>query len=136
VLRVDGSLFFGAAEHVRDEIEAARKARPGIRHLLLVGSGVNFIDVAGCELLVQEAAASREAGVLLYAANLKPQVREALERGGFLDAFGRDRVFDTKDEAIRAIYSRIDPAVCEACTARVFLECSSRARAGRPVAPE
>lgn len=128
VLRIEGSLFFGAAEHVRDEIEAARKARPDIRHLLLVGSGVNFIDVAGCELLVAEAAASREAGVALYAANLKPQVREALERGGFLEAFGRDRVFDTKDEAIRAIYGRIDPAACAACTARVFLECASRAR--------
>ena len=126
VLRVDGSLYFGAVEHVRDEIEAARKSRPGIRHLLLVGSGVNFIDVAGCELLVQEAAASREAGVALYACNLKPQVREVLERGGFLDAFGRDRVFDAKDEAIRAIYARIDPAVCETCPAKVFAECAAR----------
>ena len=127
VLRVDGSLYFGAVEHVRDQIEAARRARPEVRHLLLVGSGVNFIDVAGCELLVREAAASREAGVALYAANLKPEVREALERGGFLDAFGRDRVFDTKDQAIEAIYRRIDPAICEACTARVFVECGTRA---------
>ena len=127
VLRVDGSLFFGAVEHVRDEIEAARRSRPGVRHLLLVGSGVNFIDVAGCELLVREAAASRDAGVTLYAANLKPEVREALERGGFLDAFGRDRVFDTKDEAIRSIYARCDPAICAACTARVFVECASAA---------
>ncbi|MEO8485900.1 MAG: SulP family inorganic anion transporter [Betaproteobacteria bacterium] len=128
VLRVDGSLFFGAVEHVRDEIEAARLARPGVRHLLLVGSGINFIDVAGCELLVREAAASRDAGVTLYAANLKPEVREALLRGGFLDAFGRGRVFDTKGEAIAAIYERIDPAVCAACTARVFVECAARAR--------
>ena len=28
ILRVDGSLFFGAVEHVRDEIEAARRTRP------------------------------------------------------------------------------------------------------------
>ena len=129
VLRVDGSLFFGAVDHVRDEIEAARKARPGIAHLLLVGSGVNFIDVAGCELLVQESKASREAGIALYACNLKPQVRDALERGGFLDAFGRDRVFDTKDDAIRAIYVRIDPAVCEACPAKVYAECRARSAA-------
>jgi SulP family sulfate permease len=129
VLRIDGSLFFGAVEHVRDEIEAARRARPGVRHLLLVGSGVNFIDVAGCELLVREAAASRDEGVTLYASNLKPEVREALERGGFLDAFGRDRVFDTKDDAIRAIYARLDPSVCAACPVRVFLECEARARA-------
>jgi SulP family sulfate permease len=128
VLRIDGSLYFGAVEHVRDQIEAARLARPEVRHMLLVGSGVNFIDVAGCELLVREAAASQEAGVTLYAANLKPEVREALERGGFLDGFGRERVFDTKDQAIEAIYARIDPAVCAACTARVFVECASRSR--------
>ena len=30
ILRIDGSLFFGAVEHVRDEIEAARRARPGV----------------------------------------------------------------------------------------------------------
>jgi len=73
-------------------------------------------------------AASREAGVTLYAANLKPEVREALERGGFLDGFGRARVFDTKDQAIEAIYARIDPAGCAACTARVFVECGSLSR--------
>ena len=33
----------------------ATRARPESSHVLLVGSGVNFIDVAGCELLVQDA---------------------------------------------------------------------------------
>jgi SulP family sulfate permease len=55
MLRVDGSLFFGAVEHVRDAIDAARSHSPNRRHMLLVGSGINFIDVAGAELLVQEA---------------------------------------------------------------------------------
>jgi hypothetical protein len=34
-------------------------------------------------------------------------VRKVLERGGFLDLIGRDQRFDTKDEAIRAIYARL-----------------------------
>jgi SulP family sulfate permease len=55
MLRVDGSLFFGAVEHVRDELHAARERAPERRHILLIGSGINFIDVAGAELLVQEA---------------------------------------------------------------------------------
>jgi anti-anti-sigma regulatory factor len=62
MLRVDGSLFFGAVEHVRDAIDAARSHSPNRRHLLLVGSGINFIDVAGAELLVQEAKLTRDAG--------------------------------------------------------------------------
>jgi SulP family sulfate permease len=125
LLRVDGSLFFGAVEHVRDELHDARVEAPHRRDILLLGSGINFIDVAGAELLVQEARITREAGGTLYLCNLKPAVRETLERGGFLDLIGRDRVFGTKDEAIGAIYARLDPAICRGCTARIFNECKT-----------
>jgi SulP family sulfate permease len=124
LLRVDGSLFFGAVDHVHDELAEARARAPDRKHLLLIGSGINFIDVAGAELLVREARYSAEAGVALYLCNLKPAVAELLERGGFLDAIGRDRVFATKDEAIRSIYARLDARRCGSCTARIFTECA------------
>ena len=125
LLRVDGSLFFGAVEHVRDELHEARQTGPERRHILLIGSGINFIDVAGAELLVQEARITREAGGALYLCNLKPAVREILERGRFLDLIGRDCVFATKDEAIRAIYARLESSICRSCTAQIFGECES-----------
>ncbi len=102
-----------------------RIASPARRHLLLIGSGINFVDVAGGELLEREARLSREGGGALYLANLKVVVREVLERGGFLARFGEDRVFVNKDEAIRAIYRRLDPATCRTCTARIFNECAT-----------
>jgi len=123
LLRVDGSLFFGAAEHVRDELDAIRKASPSRRHVLLIGSGINFIDVAGADLVVDEARRSEESRGALYLTGLKRVVREVLERGGFLARFGRGRIFATKDEAIRAIYPTLDPVICRACTARIFSEC-------------
>jgi SulP family sulfate permease len=132
ILRIDGSLFFGAVEHVRDELGAARKERPGASHVLLVGSGVNFIDVAGCEFLVQAARFLRDTGGTLYLCNLKPGVYHTLDRGGFLEEFGRDRVWPTKAEAIRAIYRRLDMAVCAACTARIFTECNVALPDGTP----
>jgi len=135
MLRVDGSLFFGAVEHVRDELSAVRERERDRPHILLIGSGINFIDVAGAELLVREADLTREAGGFLYLCNLKPTVREELERGGFLELFGRDNVFGTKDEAIRAIYARLDREKCRVCTARIFDECKSAlpdAISGRP----
>jgi len=123
LLRVDGSLFFGAVEHVRDELHEAREASPQRRHLLLIGTGINFIDVAGAELLVHEAKLTREAGGVLYLCNLKPSVKDLLARGGFLDSIGRDCVFEAKDDAIRAIYARLDSARCRSCEARIFIEC-------------
>jgi SulP family sulfate permease len=48
-----------------------------------------------------------------------------LERGGYLDRLGRDKVFATKNAAIEAIYSRLDSAICRACPARIFFECKT-----------
>ncbi len=132
LLRVDGSLFFGAVEHVRDELHALREAEPSRRHVLLIGSGINFVDVAGGELLVQETKLSDEAGVTLYITGLKRVVRQVLERGGFLDRIGRDRVFVTKDEAIRTIYRKLTPAICRDCSARIFNECTTTLPDGTP----
>ena len=125
MLRVDGSLFFGAVEHVRDELHDVREGAPERSHILLIGSGINFIDVAGAELLVQESNLMRDSGGFLYLCNLKPAVRKVSERGSFLELIGRDRVFDTKDDAIRAIYARLDPERCRVCEARIFDECQT-----------
>jgi SulP family sulfate permease len=104
VLRIDGSLFFGAIEHVRDEIDRARAERPDVRQLLLVASGVNFIDVAGAEMLAGEARRAAEDGVSLYLCELKPAVSDVLERGGFIAVIGQDRVFDSREDALAAIH--------------------------------
>ncbi|MCC6194514.1 MAG: SulP family inorganic anion transporter [Burkholderiales bacterium] len=135
ILRVDGSLFFGATEHVRDELEAARRERPEASHVLLVGSGVNFIDIAGCEALVQAARYLRDTGATLYLCNLKPGVHAALERGGFLEEIGRERVWPTKADALRALYQRFDAGICSACTARIFTECHANLPSGLPRVP-
>ncbi|MEP6656411.1 MAG: SulP family inorganic anion transporter [Betaproteobacteria bacterium] len=103
MLRVDGSLFFGAVEHVGDALDAIRRAPGAPAHIVLIGSGMNFIDVAGAELLLQEARRARDAGSALYLCSLKPPVWELLDRGGYLDAFGRDRVFETREQALERI---------------------------------
>jgi len=132
LLRIDGSLFFGAAEHVRDEIHAQKARASGRAKLLLIGSGVNFIDVAGGELLVQEAKLARDGGSTMYLCNLKPAVREILERGGYLEALGPQRVFPTKAAALRAIYPDLDPAICATCKVRAFTECEVALPDGTP----
>jgi SulP family sulfate permease len=123
ILRIDGAVFFGSVEHIRDEIEAARASRPATRHLLLIGTGLNLIDNAGAELLGYLARSFRESGITLYLCRLRPSVNALLDRAGVLAAIGRDRVFATKDQAIAVIYRKLDAAKCAACTARIFAEC-------------
>lgn len=108
ILRIDGSLFFGATDHVRDRLDEARAEHPAARHVLLVLSGVNFIDVAGAELLAEEANALRQQGATLWLAHLRPSVREVLERGGYLQAIGAEHAFDIDVDALRAIRAEIE----------------------------
>ena len=123
ILRIDGSLFFGAVDHVQDQLEAAHRARPATRHVLLVMSGVNFIDATGAALLAQHAQLLRSAGGALYLCNVKAGVLQILERSGRLATIGLERIFDTKDQALRTIYARLDAAKCAGCAARIFHEC-------------
>jgi len=123
MLRIDGALFFGSVEHIRDEIEAAREARPATRHLLLVGTGVNLIDNAGAELLAWLTRSLRESGVTLYLCKFRPSALAVLERGGGLDEIGAGHVYPAKEQAIASIYAKLDAAKCAACTARIFSEC-------------
>jgi SulP family sulfate permease len=125
MLRIDGALFFGSVEHIRDEIEAARAQCPAARHVLLIGTGVNLVDTAGAELLANLATQFRDAGVALYLCKMRPEVLMLLERGGYLDTIGRDRVFATKDMALANIYGRLDAAKCAACNVRIFSECQA-----------
>ena len=132
LVRLDGSLFFGAVSHVAETLAKMEEKQPGQKHLAIVASGVNFIDVAGAELLEQEAKRRRELGGGLYLIRVKPGVCEPLTRGGYLDEIGKENVFTGKTEAIAWATSRVDPEICRSCTARIFREC-----AGKPgAAPE
>ncbi len=132
VFRIDGSLFFGAIDHVRDELHAARTGAADRRNMLIVASSINFIDVAGARMFVDEARLAEEHGQRLFVAGLKPAVREVLERSGYMESFGRHRVFETEEDAIRSIYATLDSAVCRDCTARIFTECATRLPDGMP----
>jgi sulfate permease, SulP family len=125
MLRIDGALFFGSVEHIRDEIDAARATRPATRHLLLIGTGINLVDSTGAELLANLASSLRDAGVELYLCRMRPDVVALLERGDYLGTIGRDHVFATKEQALSVIYRKLDAAKGAACMARIFEECQT-----------
>jgi SulP family sulfate permease len=135
IVRIDGSLFFGAVSHVQEQLRALEAEQPGQKHLVIVASGINFIDLAGAEFLAQEARLRRAAGGDLWLIRVKPQVRETLENGGYLDYIGADHLFEGKSEAFAHIYARLDREVCRRCDKRIFRECAAPAIRTRTVVP-
>ncbi|WP_052052588.1 SulP family inorganic anion transporter [Halomonas salina] len=122
MLRIDGSLFFGATDHVQRRLRVF-SAAPGTR-VLLIGKGINFIDTAGVELLLQEAERLRDQGGDLMISSLKGTVLDELRRRGDLARLGEERFFESSAEALDAIVPTLDPEVCRTCTLRVFDECA------------
>jgi SulP family sulfate permease len=125
ILRIEGSVYFGAAGHVERHLDTLREHSPGQKHLLLMSKSINFVDMAGAELLVGEARRRRETGGQLYFYSLRNPVEELFERGGYLAEFGRENIFRGKREAIGGVFTRLDRSVCAACRARIFEECAS-----------
>lgn len=123
MVRIDGSLFFGAVPYVREKLTALGEAEPQQRSLLIIAKGINFLDVAGAEFLAEEAKKRRARGGKLYLYEVKEGVCDPLKRSGLAEEIGRENLFESKTLAIRTIISELDPAICQHCTRRIFLEC-------------
>ncbi len=133
LLRMEGSVYFGAATHVTDRLQALRAgASAGQRHLLVMSKSMNFIDHAGAQVWEEELRRRRAGGGDLYFHRPRPEVLRDWRRSGFIDRLGADHIFPDKATAIHTIYERLDPEICRGCTARIFTECGPPGTAHQP----
>ena len=123
-IRIDGSIFFGAVNHIAEELDQITKQSPEQAHILIIGEGINFIDVAGCQMLSQEAHRLKLTGRQLYLCSLKGTVIDVLKRGDCTKSMGEEHIFRSKVEAIGKIVPQLDPERCRVCKVRIFHECT------------
>jgi SulP family sulfate permease len=127
IVEVHGSLFFGAIDHVQQQLQEVDGDEPGRKHVLVVADGINFADIAGAQMLAREARRRRRLGGGLYLLGVKKRTLDMLRRGRYLEEIGEENIFDSRAEAIAQITKRLDPAICEPCDVRVFRECPGSA---------
>ncbi|SHK44041.1 SulP family inorganic anion transporter [Halomonas caseinilytica] len=80
VVRIDGSLFFGACDSIGRRLE--RFEQPD---LVILAAGINFIDLSGIHLLQRQARRCHARGGKLHLAWTKPSVVARLQRVGLVD---------------------------------------------------
>ncbi|MDH5301400.1 MAG: SulP family inorganic anion transporter [Gammaproteobacteria bacterium] len=128
IVRIDGSLFFGAVAHCRDTFARFSEMHPEQKHVLVVCSGIHFVDVAGAEFLVEEANRHRREGGGMYLYDVKDAVCSCFKQGGYGQEIGQENIFRSKQEALNVITSqRLDREICRRCPHRVFKECATLA---------
>lgn len=126
IIRIDGSLFFGAVNHVVEFLQAIDKELTCKCHLLISACGINFIDVTGAEMLVSEARRRRGLRGDLYISGLKQNARDILERGGYLESIGEDHIFATEMEALSHILPDLENIECRACRIPLYSQCKNK----------
>ena len=123
IIRIDGPLFFGSVQTVTETLQRLSEGAGNQRHLLVICSGVPYIDSAAAQMLVRERQNWQQLGGDLYLCGLRMDTRLFLRRSGYASRFGREAIFSNKEEAVEAIFEKLDRDICARCTARIFEEC-------------
>jgi len=102
-VRVDESLYFANTSYLEEALLRIVAERPELKHLVLIGSAINFIDSSALytlEALIQEL---RDGGVQLHLAEIKGPVMDGLKRAHFVDKLGLEHVHLTTHAAMRVL---------------------------------
>jgi high affinity sulfate transporter 1 len=102
VLRLDGGLFFATADALEDRMRGVANEGDGVRAIVLDCGGMDFIDSQGSAKIGEILELSKQAGITLRLARMKPAIREVLERDALLGAIGEDRIHGNIELAIQA----------------------------------
>ncbi len=116
-LRFDGQLYFANVPYFEDALLEQVAAHPRARYLLIVGDGINQLDASGEEVIRHLVQRLRDTQINVVLSGLKQQVLQVMRNTGLYDFIGEANMFRTEDQALDAIFTRIDdpgfePAAC------------------------
>lgn len=106
VMRFDGSLNFVNVAYFEDAVEESLARFPNAKAILIIGNGINDIDVSGEEKVRALANSLKEAGVALYFSSLKRQVKAVFDGPQLAVAIPAENIFKTKEKALQALAER------------------------------
>ena len=132
MVRFNGSIFFGAVSHLQQQLQLIEEREPERKHLVVMASGINFVDLAGAEFLADAARQRRKMGGGLYFYRMKDSLVQTLKRGSFMDDVGAENLFPAKTRPIETIYPKLDSETCRNCTVRAFAVCQQHLPNGEP----
>jgi MFS superfamily sulfate permease-like transporter len=104
VLRFNNSLFFANVNYLEDEILREVSLMPELKHVLIVGNGMNELDASGEVLLSQLVSRLRESGHDVSFSGLNDHVIDVMKRTHLYEKIGDDHFYHTVAEAVSSIH--------------------------------
>ena len=124
IVEIEGSLYFGAVNHVEERLLALRSKRPGQVFLLLRLNRVDHVDVSGIHALEALVRRYRDRGGDVYLEGVRPAVLHLMSVSGFLKFLGHENLLRKEDPIGHLFRKVLHPGICiYECEERVFAEC-------------
>jgi sulfate permease, SulP family len=124
LVQIEGSLFFGSAAAVLEDLQRRMRHHPDVANLLIRMHHVNIIDASGIHVLEVILEDIRRRGGGIYFSGVNHRVFDVLNNSGLLRDIGHAHIHTTTYQAIRkAMRESFCPVICAACAATVFKEC-------------
>ena len=123
ILRIDMSVYFGSINFIQSKFYKVSE-KEGRKHIVIMADGINSIDLAGAEMLCDEADRLEEEGGGLYFAGLKPAVYQSFGKTHAIKHIGNNHFFDDKPEVFNRLHRLLRiQGKCDGCQLKVFGEC-------------
>lgn len=108
LLRLDGAMFFGAADRISNEITT----HPDVSVVIIRMSQLGMLDATGAHTLAELAEDLESRGITVIIKGVQPEHMNLLANMGIVEALRHENhLIDSLDEAIAHARSHISPAV-------------------------
>ncbi len=106
VIRYSGSIFFTNVNYLEEKITQQIESMPELRHILIVGNGINELDASGEDMVSLLVDRIRESGYDISFSGLNDQVLDAMKRTYLYEKIGEDHLYRNATRAIESIHER------------------------------
>lgn len=126
VMNIEGSLYFGAVNHVEEAIRNNQEQNPRQKFLLLRMFMVDHCDVSGIHMLESIVRRYRKLGGDVYMEGVRPRVLHMISLYGFERVIGQSNLLQSENAISHLFHKVLHPGFCVyECRQRVFAECQA-----------
>jgi SulP family sulfate permease len=134
VIEIEGSLYFGAVNHVEEALRANQEANPSQLFLLIRMHMVDHCDVSGIHMLEGVVKRYRKRGGDVFLEGVRPAVQHMVGLYGFDRMIGEENLLDIDNAVGHLFHKVLHPGFCcYECKERVFGECQALPKFTEPL---
>jgi len=103
IVRIDENLYFANSQYLENYIYDRISPKSSVKHVIIVGSAINYIDFCGFESLERILEQLRGQGIQLHFAEFKGPVMDQLGKTNLLTQLQPGQIFMTASDALRTL---------------------------------